>query len=83
MKEENVVPLFYPGPSVEAVLQDVTEQKDNLRSLVVTAVNKDGEVICWGSGHLEDVCAQALMIQDFARAKLRGEIEDEFPITDP
>lgn len=76
-----VVPIRYGGPSVDNVLEDVTRAYDDgeIRSLVVTSVNTNGEIIVWGSGKLEDVCACALMVEEFARARLRGELDDTFP----
>jgi hypothetical protein len=82
--DKKVIPLFYTGPSVEDVLTDVNAHSNTFRSVIVTAIDRDtGEIICWGSGRLEDVCSQALMVSEYAKAHLRGEIQDEFTPHNP
>lgn len=71
-----VIPLWDPGPTVTDVLESVDQDASGLRSIVVVGVGAaDGEITVWASGRLEDICASALMAQEYAKLHLRGELE--------
>lgn len=77
---KNVYPIKYTGPSVDEVLEDFSGHVENLRAVYIVGITQDeGEILCWGSGHLEHIATAALAIADLARVKLQGNMSHEEP----